>query len=193
MLLTIALVPVLALGLAACGEDDEPAGASAATTETAQTLMLTGEDTTLALDPSTATVLEENQVKVAPVDPAAASDEGIAFPITGGEVDGESLAGTIEHSGGLRFSAGGERLEVTDFRVDTEQGVLFAQAGGSEVPLLDLDLSALERSMEGETIVASGISAALTAEAAEALNTTFGVDLFEEGLAIGDVTVRATA
>ena len=99
----------------------------------------------------------------------------------------------IEHSGGLRFSAGGTNLEVTDFVVDTEAGTLTATAGGADVPLLALDLSGLERTEEGGAIVASGIEASLTREAAKALNDTFKVELFEEGLAIGDVTVRATA
>jgi hypothetical protein len=47
--------------------------------------------------------------------------------------------------------------------------------------------------MRGGAIVASGISATLTGEAAKALNEAFGVSLFEEGLAIGDVPVRAVA
>ena len=40
-------------------------------------------------------------------------------------------------------------------------GVLTATAGDAQLPLLGLDLTSLERSMEGETIVASGITATL--------------------------------
>ncbi|HEX2414130.1 MAG TPA: HtaA domain-containing protein [Thermoleophilaceae bacterium] len=197
----LAVVAALALALVAvaCGDDDdENSGGSADTTQEetmaeSQPLELNGETTTLVLDPGTAKVLTDNEVKVAPVDPAAPDGDGIGFPITGGTVDSESLAGTIDHSGGLRFSAGGTNLEVTDFVVDTEAGTLTATAGGGEIPLLTLDLAGLERSMEGGAIVASGITAALTAEAAQALNDTFKVELFEEGLAIGDVTVTATA
>ena len=198
----LALVAALALTLVAvaCGDDDEYEGGGSAGTTTqeetmaeSQPLELNGEMTTLVLDPGTAKVLTDNKVKVAPVDPAAPDGDGIGFPITGGTVDSESLAGTIDHSGGLRFSAGGTNLEVTDFVVDTEAGTLTATAGGGEIPLLALDLSGLERSMDGKAIVASGITAALTADAAKALNDTFKVELFEEGLAIGDVTVTATA
>lgn len=198
----LALVAALALTLVAvaCGDDDEDEGGGSAGTTTqeetmaeSQPLELNGEMTTLVLDPGTAKVLTDNKVKVAPVDPAAPDGDGIGFPITGGTVDSESLAGTIDHSGGLRFSAGGTNLEVTDFVVDTEAGTLTATAGGGEIPLLALDLSGLERSMDGKAIVASGITAALTADAAKALNDTFKVELFEEGLAIGDVTVTATA
>jgi Htaa len=197
----LAVVAALALALVAvaCGDDDnENGGGSAETTQEetmaeSQPLELNGETTTLVLDPGTAKVLTDNEVKVAPVDRAAPDGDGIGFPITGGTVDSESLAGTIDHSGGLRFSAGGTNLEVTDFVVDTEAGTLTATAGGGQVPLLTLDLAGLERSMEDGSIVASGITAALTAEAAQALNDTFKVKLFEEGLAIGDVTVTATA
>jgi hypothetical protein len=196
----LALVAALALALVAvaCGDDDDDGGGGtdAAVEETeaaSQQLRLNGETTVLVLDEQTATVLTDNGVKVAPVDPAAPDGDGIGFPITGGMVDSESLAGMIEHSGGLRFSAGGTNLEVTDFVVDTGAGTLTATAGGADVPLLALDLSGLERTEEGGAIVASGIEASLTPEAAKALNDTFKVELFEEGLAIGDVTVRATA
>jgi Htaa len=198
----LAMIAALALALTAvaCGDDDEDeSGGSAGTTTQEETmaesqpLELNGETTTLVLDPGTAKVLTDNKVKVAPVEPAAPDGDGIGFPITGGTVDSESLAGTIDHSGGLRFSAGGTNLEVTDFVVDTEAGTLTATAGGADIPLLTLDLAGLERSMEGGAIVASGITAALTADAAQALNDTFKVKLFEEGLAIGDVTVTATA
>lgn len=182
----------LALGLAACGDDDDDE--MAATTAAAPaTLTLTGESTTLVLDEGTAGVLADNNVSVAPIDPATASDAGIAFPITGGTVEAETLAGTIEHSGGLTFSAGGVDLDLTDFVIDTAAGTLSATAGGAQVPILDVDLSALERSDDNGTIVLENITLTLSADGAGALNDTFGVTLFTEGLAIGTATVRATA
>ena len=96
----------------------------------------------LALDPGTAEVLTENKVEVAPVGPASAGDDGIAFPITGGEVDSETLAGTIDHSGGLEFSAGKTSVALTDFVVDTAAGTLTATTpDGAELVTLDLDLT----------------------------------------------------
>jgi hypothetical protein len=193
----ISLLAVLALAFAACGDDDETTtAADEGTTEeaTSETLTLNGQDTVLALDSGTAKVLEDNKIEVAPVDPASAGDDGISFPITGGEVDSESLAGTIDHSGGLEFTAGGTSVELTDFVVDTAAETLTATApGGSPLVVLDLDLSGLDRSDEGGTIVLTGITAALSDDGAKALNDAFEVDLFEGGLAIGDVTVNATA
>jgi hypothetical protein len=195
----LALLAALALVAVAvgCGGDDEDGGEATAggpqTTRSAEQLRLTGDETTLVLDEGTASVLQENKVKVAPVEPAAASGNGIAFPVTGGNVDPESLAGSIDHGGGLAFSAGGKTVELTDFVVDTNAGTLTATVGGGQVPILSLDLRMLDRSERGGAIVASGIEAALTGDAATALNEAFGVSIFEEGLAIGDVTVRATA
>jgi hypothetical protein len=190
--LAATIVVGLALALAACGDDDE----DTTTTDTAagsSTLALAGEETTLALDSGTAKVLEDNKVEVAPVEPAAAGDDGIAFPITGGEVDSADLAGTIEHSGGLTFSAAGTDVEVTDFVVDTVAGTLTATtADGAQLPLLELDASKIKQSTEGDVIVASGVVGSLSQEAADALNEAFGVDLFEQGLTVGDITVRAT-
>jgi len=187
----------LALVAAGCGDDDDDGGEATAggpqTTATAEQLQLTGEETTLVLDPGTAMVLKENKVEVAPIEPAAPAGDGIAFPITRGDVDAETLGGSIEHSGGLAFSSGGTTVELTDFVVDTRAGTLTATVGGDQVAILSLDLAGLERSERDGAIVASGITAALTGEAATALNEAFGVSIFEEGLAIGDVTVRAVA
>lgn len=190
-----AAVAVLALGAAACGSDDNKDSTTApATTAAAAPVALAGKDTTLVLNPATGKVLKANQVTVTPVGPAKAAGDGIAFPITAGSINTESLAGTVDHSGGLKFSAGGKSLEVTDFKVDTVNKQLVAQAGGAAVPLLNLDLASVKKASgpNGE-IVVSNVSTTLTTEAAAALNSTFGVTLFKAGIPMGDVTITATA
>lgn len=156
-------------------------------------LPLTGGATTLTLDPATAEVLTANGVAVAPVPPAEGTDAGPAFPITGGEVDAATLAGTIDHAGGLAFTAGGRTLTVTDFRIDTTREVLTAKlfGVGPRVPLLRLDLSAVEVEAGDGTVVVSNVGVSLTRAGAVALNLYFGVDLFSQGLAIGTATVDA--
>ncbi len=185
----------LAFGVAACGSDDEKNETTAEqTTAAAAPVALAGKDTTLVLNPATGKVLETNKVTVAPVGPATASADGIAFPITAGSLNTESLAGTVDHSGGLKFSAGGKELVVTDFKVDTVNKTLVAQAGGKDIPLLNLNLDAVKKASgpNGE-IVVRGVSTTLTKEAADALNTTFGVTIFKEGIPMGDVTITAVA
>jgi hypothetical protein len=188
--LAIAAIVVLALGIAACGDDDENGGGT--TAAAAEPLALTGEQTEVVLDTGTAAVLEQNQVNVEPIDPAAPEGDAIAFPITGGEINTDDLAGTIDHSGGLRFSAGGTQVKLTDFVVDTVNGTLTSTAAGTDLPTLKLDLSGVQQSDEGGTIVLSNITSTLTPQAAQALNDAFGVSLFEGGLAFGDVAIRAT-
>jgi hypothetical protein len=188
--LAIAAIVVLALGISACGDDDSNGGET--TAAAADPLALTGQQTEVVLDKGTAAVLEQNQVKVEPIDPAAPEGDAIAFPITGGDINPDNLAGTIDHSGGLRFSAGGTQVELTDFVVDTVNGTLTSSAAGAELPTLKLDLSGVQQSNKGGTIVLSNITSTLTPQAAQALNDAFGVSLFEGGLAFGDVTVRAT-
>jgi hypothetical protein len=193
-------VLALAFGVAACGSDDDSDTASAPAATTATTPAATapvdvvGKSTRLVLNPATAAVLKSNKVTVAPVGPATADKVGIVFPVTGGAVVVSSLAGTIDHSGGLKFSAGGKEVVATDFEVNTETKQLVATIGGAQVPLLDLNLTGLKKATgpNGE-IVASNIATTLTSEAATALNEAFGVTLFKAGLPIGTVTVTVAA
>jgi hypothetical protein len=178
----------LVLGGLACGDDDDEGGGSS------KELTLNGENTVLTLDEGVVSVLQAKKVKVVPIEPAGpGGPAGVRFPITGGKVNSETLAGSIEHSGGLRFSIGRKTLEVTDFVADTEAGVLSATAGAAEIPLLTLDFAGLKKSTKGGAIVATGIGVALTPAAASAMNGILGVNFFKKGLALGELTVTATA
>ena len=64
----------------------------------ASAAMLKGGSTSLKLDPAVAKVLTDNGVAVAPVKPAKVKKGAIAFPITGGELNTKTAAGTIRHS-----------------------------------------------------------------------------------------------
>ena len=180
----------LALGALACGDDEDE---DSSAPEGSKELTLNGEKSVLTLDEGVVAVLQQKKVQVVPVAPAGADPAGVQFPITGGTVNSETLAGSIEHSGGLRFRIGREILVVTDFVADTESGILTATAGAAEIPLLKLDFAGLKKSTEGGAIVASGIGVALTLDAANAMNAILGVGFFEKGLALGELTVTATA
>lgn len=186
-LLALMVALSLALAAVACGDDEGEGGSDG------QQLTLNGEKTVLTLNDGVVAVLGQNKVKVAPVEPAGPDDAGVQFPITGGSVNSETLAGTIEHSGGLVFTVGRDTLEVTDFVADTESGQLIATAGAAELPILALDLTRVKKSTEGGAIVASGITASLTGYGAAAMNAILGVKIFKEGLALGELTVTATA
>lgn len=151
---------------------------------------IAGGNTTVAIDPAIGTVVTDAGVSLAPVGSATLDGLSFEFPITGGELSETVIPGSIiEHEGsGISFSAGTTSLTIGDFVIDTTTLLIsgFATsmnpASGSAldlpggVPLFGLGLNP----EEGLPFVVS-----LTGTAAGALNATFGVELFSEGLAIG--------
>lgn len=147
--------------------------------------------TILKLDKPVAKVLKANGVKVVPLKPAKPKSGGISFPVTGGNLNPATAAGTIRHSGGLRFQAGGKKLATRSYIVKTGKGnVLKARVGGARVNLLSLDLKRAKITRKGFGINVSRVGVSLTGTAAKALNTTFGVKLFSKGLRLGHVVVK---
>jgi hypothetical protein len=155
-----------------------PAAASAATVK------LDGVRTSLTVAPAITKALVGNGIAPLPVSPATAtivSTKGgptvrYFFPITSGRVDAGTLAGRINHSGGLWFYglSSGKSLKLTHFRIVIgKRPALTAIVNGdraARVRILNLDLSAA---------------------AAGALNATFHTELFSRGLVLGKATVLA--
>jgi len=153
----------------------------------AQTPLASGS-TTLKLDSAVARTLSANGVRVRPIAPARG---GVSFPITGGRLDGAS--GTIEHAGGLRFSAGGRSLSARSLKIKLgRSSTLSARVGKARVTLLRVDTRRAKIARAGLDTKISGVRVALTATGARALNATFHTHLFRAGLELGSVSVRAT-
>ena len=161
--------------------------ATAATEHRSTAVDVRGGTTTVTVAPGTVKVLTDNGVRVTPIPNAVGLGGTFLFPVVGGRIDPTTLAGTIVHSGGLQFAAGGKRLGVQDFIIDTTKSVLTARVSGTStrIPLLHLDLGNVRVIKGGTVIVISNVHASLTGEAAAALNATFHVSLFEDGLTIG--------
>jgi hypothetical protein len=152
---------------------------------------LSGGSTTLRLSSSTAKALGSLGVKVAPTGRARAAGGGVRFPISGGSIDPRTAAGRIDHSGGLRLSAGGKRITLSDYRVAVGRKIMLsARVGSGRVHILELAGRA-KVTRSGFNTNVSGLRARLTAKAATALNGTFGVTAFKKGLTLGTVTVRS--
>ena len=209
-LVALAATAALALGATACGGNDETSTASTtsgssqseAVKPVAQIPALTGKDTAVALDSGFVEALGSLKLTPAPVGSAEISKAGIAsFPITGGNVtyytpgtESPYVQGMIDHDGsGLSLTGGGKTVELTDFAVDPGKSVLTGKVSvdgavaAESAPLFFLDgrtLKPLETNDNG-TAVLEGTTVKLKAEAAELLNTTFGVDALTEGLVIG--------
>jgi hypothetical protein len=149
--------------------------------------------TNLVLDPGAADALASLGIKPGVIAPATAGADGLAFPITGGRVNAETLAGTIRHSGGISLSKHSTKVDLKQFYIEIDDAPdLTANVGGSRVSILSLDLSGASIEVDGLDVTVSGVVARLTADAAAALNAAFGTTAFAEGLQLGTATVKAT-
>ena len=167
--------------------------ASPSGSASAQTITVTGKNTVLVLDASTAQALKTAGVQVSAVSPAtAASSGGISFPITGGTLTQAGLKGTITHSGGLTFTHSGKTVTATNFVLNTTQGVLSATVSGKQIPLLAVNLSKMARTTSGSEIVATGITSTINTATAVLLDAKLAVKVFTPGLPIGALSVYVT-
>ena len=198
-----ALVAVLGLGAAACGDDDEQgATTSAAAPEpVAQIDPVSGRDTQVALDQGFVEALGTLKLTPAPVGDGRITKAGVArFPITGGSVTyyepgsvSPFVQGELDHDGsGLSLTGGGKTVELTDFVIDPGASVLTGtvsvdgKMAAEDAPLFFLDgrtLQPLETTASTATL--EGTTVKLKDEAATLLNDTFGTDALKGGLVIG--------
>jgi hypothetical protein len=166
-------------------------------------LRFNGGSTRLVVNPAVLPVLAAHHITLAPVAPATAAaarwdgSNTIAarFPITGGHVDGSTLQGIINHSGGLTFSKGSKSLTVGLFRISIHARAYLSGAvnldPSARVSLLRLDLSHARVTAKGSWVTVSGVRAYLTKTAATALNATLGTSVFAPGLKLGVAQVHA--
>jgi hypothetical protein len=202
-LAALATVAVLALGAAACGDDEEPT-ASAATASpkpVAKIDSLSGRQTEVALDAGFVEALGTLKLTPAPIGDGQITKDGVArFPITGGNVTyytpgsvSPFVQGEIDHDGsGLSLTGGGKTVELTDFVVDPGASVLTGkvsvdgEVAAESAPLFFLDGRTLQPlKTKGATAVLEGTTVKLKDEAASLLNDTFATDALAGGLVIG--------
>lgn len=181
---------------------------SAGSAAAAPTVATVNGGTDVALSTEFVGALTTLGVTPSPAAPGRISAAGVAtFPIGGGEIDADSLRGEINHNGGINLTAGDLVVSLSSFVIDTtgEAPVLtgLVKANGSVVDrlaLFDLALTAAPtigpapgtsklQAFDGR-LTLGGVGAALTAEAAAALNDVFGVTAFAAGLPIGTASVQ---
>lgn len=158
-------------------------------------LLAAGGETTVALDAGAGAALQSLGVAVAPLGTATAGPAGIAFPITVAKLNPQSLEGRIGHTGGLSFTTAKTKVDLRRFTIKVNSAPSLsgiASVNGKVVGRLDLftlDLSKLKVDKTDEQLTLSGVTLKLTKGAADALNGSFGVTAFTEGLTIGSATV----
>ncbi len=207
--LMLALLAVLAFGVAACGSDSSSSSSKSKSSSkpepAAQIDSLTGKTTAVKLDAGFVKALTQLKVTPGPVGTAKITKGGSAvFPITGGNVTyytpgtvSPYVQGRIEHDGsGLSLKAGGKTVELTNFVIDPGASVLTGKVSvnGEEAvksaPLFALDGRTLKPlQAKGSTAVLQGTTVKLKQEAADLLNKTFGIQDLQGGLVIGVATI----
>lgn len=194
---------ILAIIIAAGGFIAAP-GTSIAnnTTRTSTAVSTETGFTSVALDAGLVAALGSLQVRLTGLSPSTISSQSrgtVSFPIVGGVFDAASTTGEILHRGGLVFSAGGTSVVLSNFIIEVPSGrtpvitglatVNGALAG--RIPLFSLDLSAANLNAQRPTLGLGNVKLTLTATAAGALNSSFNVNAFAAGAAVGTAHVGA--
>lgn len=152
--------------------------------------------TALAIDAAALGALTSLGITPGVVGPATLSQTTASFPITGGEAKLDLAAALVRHSGGLSLTKGATVVRLTDYDISLggsagPQLLASLNGGADKVAILDLDLTGVSPSVDGRAITVPGVTARLTAGAAQALNQAFGTSAFAAGLVLGRATVSA--
>ena len=165
--------------------------------------MSKGESTTVTLSDEFLKGITDLKVTPGVVGKTKLTDGKLIFPITGGMAtlyeQGTTgsepfIVGVVEHDGqGITLSAGGKEVELKNFDVDAGKSeirtdiAVDGKSFGEDVPTFIADGTNLEYppTTEGNNAILEGTEVKLTAGAADALNTVFGVTAFTEGFPIG--------
>jgi len=136
-----------------------------------------------------------SDLAVTPIAPArAAATGGVVLPIAGGSVAQGSIAGRIEHRGGLRISqrgGGGPGVTIRHVVIDTRAGVVRGRIAGAEVTLFRLRPEEVRsKPPDAGTIRAWGIHASVTPRLARLLDHRAGARDVRAGERAGTLAIR---
>lgn len=152
-----------------------------------------GKNVTFTTNSTTMSDLSSSGVTVSAISPASKQSSGkYQFPITGGKVNNSSLSGSINLSGGLKFSAGGHSESFTNPVIDSQTGVVSATFQGHSVQLFQVALSSATKQYSSLQINASGITTTLSTAAALTLDNGLTVTAFHAGSQIGNFSSDIT-
>jgi hypothetical protein len=163
-----------------------------AATAQADTVKVTGGETELKLSKSAKEALEALDLTA----------EGTAYEVKGGAFDFAPIddggGGVLKHKGALTIESEEAVLKLKGFQIDLagdtddnerakdDQGVLTAKIGGEQTEVGRLNTRRYESDEKQYSF--SGLQVSLTKEAAKALNKTFDVKDFEEGIKLGKLS-----
>lgn len=155
-----------------------------------------GGRTSVVLSDTFTGALGELGVDAGAIAPAKLRKGKAAFPIPAGALDLATARGDIFHSGGLKLSAGTTTVRLLNFVIDTQDepvitGLVFVNGDlVARIPLFDLVLNSAPEVSRSRKLLISDVDVLLSAAAAAALNSVFGIDDFTAGLLIGEGSVE---
>jgi len=151
-----------------------------------------GKSTTVIVNPAISAALNHAGITVSAVAPATAKTS-LRFPVSGGQIVVATLAGTVDHSGGLTFKRSGKSVTLSNFVINTKTKKLTATVGGQSMPIFNLNHARPKHvSRPHGIVVASNIKLTVTSQAATALNSDLGVSTFRTGMNFGIATLTVT-
>lgn len=175
-LIAVAMAVVTAVGLVGAG----------ATTAQAKSSTKVGY-TQVVVDPGVYALVAGAGIAPAPIGGAKAfaykDTLAARFPITGYALSNIR----IKHSGGISLTAGAATISLSNFNIDLARTAVSGEVAGSigSVGRVDLFRTKLSNRLD-----LGLVRLTLTATAAGALNTTFGVDAFKAGDTFGYATPK---
>ena len=200
----IAVIVAAGLVVAACSsgssDSNTSTGGTAATSGTSSSAFatttyapaqatVTGKSTDVVVNPAVSAAFKQAGIAVTAIAPATAKTT-LLFPVSGGQIVVATLAGTVNHAGGLIFSHSGKSVTLSTFVINTNTKRLTANVRGRSQPIFDLNLASLKRASGPHgAVVASHIKLTVTSRAATALNRGLGVSTFKAGMNFGIATL----
>jgi hypothetical protein len=124
--------------------------------------------TTLTLSKGLTKKLKKAKIKMHAIKPAKVSAKKAVFTVTGGSVDPTSGAGTLTHSGGIKFKSGHKSVNVTAIEINTSTRSVMAKVRGKRMKLAVLAGTSFSREGFGANLAAKSLK--LTGPAAKSLN-----------------------
>ncbi|GGF48446.1 hypothetical protein GCM10011519_23060 [Marmoricola endophyticus] len=219
-LATGAALAMLAVpAIAACGSSDDSSDASASSSSSSSSQTqsapkpvasidsLTGNTTAIKLDSGFTDALTSLKLTPGTVGTAKLQNGSLIFPITGGNVTyfepgtvSPYVIGQVQHEGsGLSLSAGGTKVELTNFNVDPGVSRVYGDVsvnGKTAVTsayLFTLDGRTLNPLKTGDgTATLQGTKVEISPVAAPLLNKTFKTDAVKAGLLVGTATITVS-
>jgi hypothetical protein len=149
----------------------------------------------MTVDAAGASSMAKAGVTLSAVAPATtATNSGVqtlTFPVSGGSISAVTKIGTIDATGGFKFSGPGGEATFTDPVVDTfPPTTLTASYQGSRKPVFSL--SAVAPTTSGNQLTATGSTATLVPATANQLNQRLGVSTFTATTAMGTLAMTLT-